>query len=287
MYPMLIHKLSQEFVNRIILRSGLQEQLSEDGNYRFHYFDDQSDRPPIVLLNGFGISTEFQWYKMLGTLSRKYRVVLVNLLHFGKSTTIGKAAYSNAEQVDFLQHLTRRLGLTSYKIAGISYGGLIAAELAELRPEAIRELILIDSPVKFLTIESLEQMCQSFGVETIKEFFAPATAKGLQKQIKAAYKNPPFVPTFVLSGFHKALCQPYLVAWEALIDKLLEEYEQLRAREYRFDGPVKLIWGKHDRIVPLEVGQQLAQLYPNSQLIEVDAGHIPTIETPAKLRHIL
>jgi pimeloyl-ACP methyl ester carboxylesterase len=45
--------------------------------------------------------------------------------------------------------------------------------------------------------------------------------------------------------------------------------------------PALLIWGEHDRVVPLEHGRRLATELPNSRLITLaGCGHLPHEECP-------
>jgi pimeloyl-ACP methyl ester carboxylesterase len=50
------------------------------------------------------------------------------------------------------------------------------------------------------------------------------------------------------------------------------------------DLPTLVIWGRNDRIIPLQDGRRLARDLPNSQLIVIDrCGHSPHAERPAKV----
>jgi pimeloyl-ACP methyl ester carboxylesterase len=45
--------------------------------------------------------------------------------------------------------------------------------------------------------------------------------------------------------------------------------------------PTLILWGRHDRIIPLKVGELLNQALPNSVLeIFEECGHVPQEEQP-------
>ena len=45
--------------------------------------------------------------------------------------------------------------------------------------------------------------------------------------------------------------------------------------------PTLILWGRQDKIIPLEIGERLRQDIPNSRLEIIDkAGHIPQEEVP-------
>lgn len=50
------------------------------------YWDNELEKPALVLLHGFGATTRYQWFRQVEMLSKNYRVILPNLLHFGNSS---------------------------------------------------------------------------------------------------------------------------------------------------------------------------------------------------------
>jgi pimeloyl-ACP methyl ester carboxylesterase len=45
--------------------------------------------------------------------------------------------------------------------------------------------------------------------------------------------------------------------------------------------PTLMVWGRHDAIVPMEIGERLHRAMPASQLVVIDdAGHLPHEEQP-------
>ena len=58
----------------------------------------------------------------------------------------------------------------------------------------------------------------------------------------------------------------------------------LASRLPSIDVPVLTVWGAADRISDPEVGEAFATLIPGARLEVIpDAGHLPQIETPARL----
>jgi pimeloyl-ACP methyl ester carboxylesterase len=45
--------------------------------------------------------------------------------------------------------------------------------------------------------------------------------------------------------------------------------------------PTLVVWGQHDRLIPLALGERFAREIPGARLVVVpDTGHAPMIETP-------
>jgi pimeloyl-ACP methyl ester carboxylesterase len=58
---------------------------------------------------------------------------------------------------------------------------------------------------------------------------------------------------------------------------------ELAARFGEVRQPTLLLWGRHDHIIPLWVGQRLERDLPNARLVVLEkCGHVPTEELPAE-----
>jgi pimeloyl-ACP methyl ester carboxylesterase len=59
--------------------------------------------------------------------------------------------------------------------------------------------------------------------------------------------------------------------------------DELVAKFKNISTPTLILWGRHDRIIPLKVGELLSQALPNSVLeVFEECGHIPQEEQPQK-----
>ena len=48
--------------------------------------------------------------------------------------------------------------------------------------------------------------------------------------------------------------------------------------------PTLVVWGREDRIVPLECGERYAKALPHARLVVIEsAGHLVDMERPAEL----
>ncbi len=60
-----------------------------------------------------------------------------------------------------------------------------------------------------------------------------------------------------------------------------DDLDALNARFPELDVPTLLLWGRHDRVVPLWVGERLASDLPRAELqIFERCGHMPPEELP-------
>lgn len=271
-----------------MMRAGLKEKFLSTASYKTHYFDTESDKPVIILVHGLGAAGQFQWYKQVAALSKDYRVVLLNLLHYGKSEPLKMEGCQIQDQVEYLENLRATLGLTEFFLMGLSYGGLVVAEYTHHHPQYVKHLILVDAAVKHLEMEHLNCLCSEYGASDLKDFFAPKQYQGLRRQLKAARFKKQFVPDFAIKAIHKNITSPYLKNWEKIIDGLLSKYDELSDRSYNFDQKLSIFWGRHDKIIPLSTGQALYEQFEQSELFIFEkSGHLPNIEEARKFNRTL
>jgi pimeloyl-ACP methyl ester carboxylesterase len=49
----------------------------------------------------------------------------------------------------------------------------------------------------------------------------------------------------------------------------------------RLNTPTRIVWGRQDRLVPLECGQLYQKAIPGAELVVVEnCGHLPEVEKP-------
>lgn len=115
-------------------------KLNDDINLA--YIDEGKGDNTIIMIHGLG-SYIPAWNKNIPELSKKYRVIAVDLPGYGKSSKIphnGKMTFYAGVISDFIQ----KMNLKNVTLVGHSMGGQIAMTLALEKPELIKSLILVD-----------------------------------------------------------------------------------------------------------------------------------------------
>lgn len=282
-----IYAFAKQFIWNKYLKNGFQNYEIKKNNCIIDYWDNNNkDAKVVILLHGFGAQAEFQWYKQVGVLAKKNRVIIPNLLYFGKTRQANK--YKLQDQVNLLNILAKNLNIEKYDLVGISYGGLIAIEHCNQNVEKVEKLVLIDSPIKFFTNVDLEKINNIYKLNSIDELFAPTDYFGLKKQFKAAFYYEQFIPTFIYKLLYKELCFPNIENWRKLILELKSDLELYSSREYRFDQLTLLIWGEHDDIVPPRIGLELNSYLKFSRIEIIEKSkHLPNIEQSNRFNKLL
>jgi pimeloyl-ACP methyl ester carboxylesterase len=87
----------------------------------------------------------------------------------------------------------------------------------------------------------------------------------------AAYASPLRDP-----GARTALLQTIRQCIPSDADELISKFKSISA-------PTLILWGRHDKVIPLKVGELLSHALPNSVLeVFENCGHIPQEEQPQK-----
>jgi pimeloyl-ACP methyl ester carboxylesterase len=227
-----------------------------DGSYI--YYQVTGEGPPIVLVHGLSGSGRW-WARNVESLSRRFRVYLIDLIGFGQSR--GGQAFVLGEAGACLARWMDRVGLEQASLIGHSMGGLIVANLAADEPERVDRLVLVDAATPPLASGYLRQ------------------AYGLLRGLQALPLR--FLPLLFADAWRAGPRTIVRAGRELLTVDFSARLAQIRA-------PVLLIWGEHDWIVPLEVGEQIRGQLEGAELVVIErAGHNPMWERPDEFNRLV
>ena len=281
-------KIADTHVNKKMASASMQCQRRVIKGDTVEYWDSQSNKPPLILIHGFGASTRFQWFKQVEMLSEHYRVILPNLLHFGNSFP-SEDKFDLENQVALVSNLADDLGLKKFVLGGVSYGGIVSIEYANKNPDRIEKLIIIDSPIKFMFASDIENVCKTFKVPSVEELFAPSNAKGLKKLWHLSSSKKSLLPAFMFKEFHEKMYVGDLENKRTLMRSLLNDLNKYAKHEYSLEMPILLIWGSNDMAVPAERGKMLHDyLGENSEFhVIFKGGHMVNLNKTKEFNKIL
>lgn len=250
------------------------------------YKEEYGHGAPILCLHGLGANT-FTWRYFIEPLSKHHKLILIDLKGFGRSAKPEDQRYSIHDHADTVYELILKNDWRRLTLIGNSYGGglalLLAMRLEESQPSRLSKLVLIDAGAHKEYLPGYLKLMRTFLGE-LMIFSLPARrsakfvlnlsfydrAKVSEEQI-AAYAEPLGDP-----GTRAALLETARQCIPPDADELVAKYKNIQV-------PTLILWGRHDKIVPLKVGQLLSQALPNSVLeIFEECGHIPQEEQPQK-----
>ncbi|WP_181197623.1 alpha/beta fold hydrolase [Enhygromyxa salina] len=245
-----------------------------------------SQATPVLLLHGFGASAIWQWPDQVEALAKTRRVIVPDLLWFGASSSDTRD-FSLDAQVHAMQLLLDELELPAVDVVGVSYGGLVAHELALVEPERVRKMAFVDSPGRAFSLDEYRALCDRFEVDSAAEFLIPTDEDGVQVLLDLAYQRPPKVPAWakrqILTGLYGDRPQEKA----ALVDALVDNIDDLTSRPLPAPRPTLVLWGQNDPVFPLAAGQRLAKMLDAELVVLPDARHAPNMEHPKAFNQAL
>ena len=241
---------------------------------------------PVLFIHGFGGSAIWTWTPHAVELAHDRRVVMPDLLWFGGSEASG-SDYTIDRQVAAIDGLLTVLGITELDVVGISYGGLVAHELAAAHPDRVARLVIVDSPGRVFTRADQKALLERFETDDFSKVLLPTTADGVSRLMQLAYAHPPWTPEFALEQSLDAMFRPHREQQARLLDALFSELAEGRARSGEVSAPTLIVWGREDPLFPLELGQRLAATLQAKLEIIDDAKHFPNAEHPKQFNRLL
>ena len=241
-------------------------------------YNEQGKGTSVVLLHGF-LENQSMWDAFVPEFSKKYRVITIDLLGHGQTECLGYI-HSMEDQADMVHHVLHELKIRKAILVGHSMGGYVALAFAELYPDNMKGLVLLNSTSRAdsderklnrdRAIVAVKQNYATFVRMSIANLFSEDNRERLDEQIEKvkieALKTP-------LQGIVASL--------EGM--KIRNDREViLHFATY----PIQLILGKKDGVLIYE--DNLEQIEgTNVKLTSFADGHMSHIENKKQLMKVL
>jgi esterase len=99
--------------------------------------------PTVVLVHG-ALNDYRTWIPQIEPLSSRFRVVAISLRHYYPEPWKGDGEFSLELHARDVAAFIERLGVGPIMLVGWSRGGYVAADVAKMRPDLVRKLVLLD-----------------------------------------------------------------------------------------------------------------------------------------------
>lgn len=242
----------------------------------------------VLFIHGFGASS-YSWRHVARALACDgWRCVSLDLMGFGCSAKPPKGPYTLEKQAELVGRFAHAIQAPSVHLVGHSYGGavclfLLSGLVQQGYPELeVRSLILTDTVCYPQEFPGFIKLLRTPFINWVSLNLVPARTSAKSILELCYYSKEKITEETILeyasglkqSGSHEALVSTARQIIPSNMEKILESYG-------RIDVPTLLIWGDHDRIIPLELGKRLLKEIPSAS-IEVfkKCGHIPQEEYP-------
>jgi len=254
--------------------------MKQIGVWRLHVRDSgPRDAPAIVLIHGFGASLQ-TWDAWAQCLSRRWRVVRVDLPGSGLSPPDPAGDYKDARSIQMLVALMDQLGLRRASIVGHSIGGRIAWSFAARHPERMNRLVLV-APDGFASPGFDYGKAPAVPVMLgLMRYVLPKPL--LRMNLAPAYADPKVLSDALVDRYDDLLRAPG--ARQALLDRIRQTVlVDPRPLLASVRAPTLLLWGQRDAMIPISNSADYLKALPDARLVVIPgAGHLPQEEAASQ-----
>jgi 3-oxoadipate enol-lactonase len=244
---------------RISTSSGIAIGYDETGG---------GDATPIVFLHGVG-SDKSVWHPQLAHFGHSRRAIAFDYPGYGDSD----AAPDGTSRDDYAAAILSAmagLGLDKAHICGLSLGGVVAIAMHAEAPDRCASLILADT----FAVHPDGRAIYERSLAGSRDLPAMADAR---VDVLLAQPADPAVRREVVETMSRIDPAAYRIGAEAVwLADQRERAEQIRV-------PTLVLVGAQDRITPLDLSNELADLIPDGRLQVISgAGHLTNLEKPVE-----
>ncbi len=217
----------------------------------------RGDADTVVLLHGGGpgASAWSNFGRNMPVIAKRFRAVMMDLPGYGGSAAQPGAGHFFTLAADALAGLLDHLGIAKAHLIGNSLGGGTAVRFALRYPDRTARLVLMGPGGLTLNVLAPDP---TEGVRRLIEFAAPpgpSRAK-MEAFLRVMVHNQQLVTDELIDERYAAACQPEALAGMAAMGSSFfgehAEDGMLWREAHRLKHDVLLIWGREDRVNPLD-----------------------------------
>jgi 3-oxoadipate enol-lactonase len=238
---------------------------------------------PLLLVPGLMFGAE-HWRPQIDALKDEYDVITMDLRgQHNSQTTDDQADYDMWNQMEDVYGVIQQLGVAPVHYVGLSMGGFIGMRMALKHPEALRDLVLIDTqdqrdlPDNLELYAAFRQVARDGGIDVVADalpatFFKQSFIDGEPEKVKAWLDD---VRAGNTHGFMHA-------------SQGVDERDDISDRTPSISLPTLVIHGTEDAAIALERGQALAARIPGAKFEAIDgAGHQSNVDSPEEVTRLI
>ena len=226
----------------------------------------------VLLLHGFD-SCFLEYRRLTPFLKKNNKLIIPDLYGFGFCPRSSGNKYGFKY---LIKHLNSVLDYFSEDqtigIIGASMGGALALELARQNPKKIKKLLLLSPAGLAGKNPKIPWPLNHFGAYFLSQ---PFVRRGLCRQAFAD-------PTKSVGPAEEQIASIHLKVpgWQASLAEFAAEGGVSNCGLPKPSQPLKIILGKHDRIIPKNEKEETKRIYKSNIQIAINSGHLPHIEEP-------
>ena len=234
---------------------------------KIHYVEAGSGHP-LILIHGLADNIAV-WDSVIPSLAARFRVVALDQIGFGRSDK-PLLNYRVSTFVDFLDGFMTEVKIERASLVGNSLGGWVAADFALKHPERVERLVLSDAAGFAALAKTMDPRALSA--------LRLASREDIRYLGSLTFRDKRFYEDVDLAFKERVTAgDSYTVG--QLLDATIRGDDVLDNRLRTIKRPTLVIWGRDDKLIPLNFGERFQQEIANCRLRIIDnCGHMPQVE---------
>ena len=241
-------------------------------------FTDTGNGTAVVLLHGF-LENQSMWVSYVSELAKKNRIITIDLLGHGETGNLGYV-HSMEDQAEMVYIVLSHLKIRKAVFIGHSMGGYIALAFAEMYPDNIKGLVLLNSTSRADNEE--RKANRDRAIKAVKKNYTIFVRMSIANLFSEENKE------ILLDAIENTRTEALKTSLQGIVASL----EGMKIRKDRevllhfSTFPKLLILGKQDPV--LNYNESATQIENTSvQLVTFPDGHMSHIENAKELMKVL
>ena len=277
-----------------------------DGNgFLMHYVDEGPRQAnPIILLHGEP-TWGYLYRKFIPELSKSFRVVVPDMMGFGKSETPQDKEYTLKTHVENLCSLIDHLKLTNITFVGQDWGGPITAAYSIRNLNKVKSFVLINTLFGYSKEERPKNLSPWF--QWIKKHYQDKTLDGILGELGSTLLSVMKIPNFTNNNIiNETWINAYSAQFpdrascigainfplDALLNRIVPYIvEGIKQGDLKSlcSKPAVLAYGMKDKAIEPDYAiRDFKALFPGSKVVEMpNAGHYSQEDEPELLINLI
>jgi pimeloyl-ACP methyl ester carboxylesterase len=241
---------------------------------------------PVIFLHGFPASSQL-WHGVVREMPEGHRLVVVDLLGFGKSDRPGLATLTATAHADRVRLLMDDLSIPSACVVGHGMGGAVALALALNAPSRVTRLCLVNSTAfdawprgaarlaRFAS--GITPVGRALGAPLLAGLVHGSLLKGFADEQAGSHALDSFLRAYTMRLGVDALVSQL----RAMNDRTVVE---VGTRLGALTQPTSIVWGENDPWLSVRVGERLRDAIQGATLdVIAGARHFSPEDAPARI----
>jgi len=249
--------------------------------------------PVLLLLHGIAGSSR-TWIPAMQLLAKDFTVLAPDFLGHGRSAKpLGD--YSLGNHASAMRDLLHLLDIERVTVVGQSFGGGVAMQFAYQFPEQCERLVLVDAGglgrevnviLRLITLPLAEYVLPVVFPGFVRDWGDPIARLLGSVGIRSAAAGEIWRSYRSLTEAENR--RAFVRTMRAVIDPGGQSVSAIDRLYLAAHMPTLIVWGDHDRLIPLAHAYRAHEAIPNSRLEVIPgAGHFPHVEQPGRFVEIL